>query len=385
MKLYYVVVVSVVLGGVVGAGISWARFGNAPPLFPSSPAASTVARSQSPQVLVDERNFDFGLVERKSKVRHTFKFTNIGEGTLTLTAGGTTCSMCTVSKLSKTRLAHGETADVTIEYDSTNSRPEFRQSATIRTNDSEQPQVELNIFGSVVSRYQVVPDHLVFSKISVNETKTAEVKIYSSLSYDVRVIKHEFSVPDTAPFFEVQSRPIPNDELPDKPDVTSGCLLTVTIKPGLPLGPIRQTIRLELNTPDEEPLEIPIEAVVDSDISIVGGKGWHAEVATLSMGAIRGAEGATRQLKILVRGPDRHGVKVYPVKIDPPWLKVVTGETSELNKDVDQIPLTIEIPSGTSAVNHLGSEQGKLAEIMFETTHPQVKHMRMYLQFIVEQ
>jgi Protein of unknown function (DUF1573) len=384
MKLSYVVVVSAVLGCVVGAGISWARFGNAPPLFSSSSTASAAARAQSPQLLVDERNFEFGSVARKSKVRHTFKFTNIGAGTLTLAPGGTTCSMCTVSQLSKTRLAHGETADVTIEYDTTNSRQRFRQSATIRTNDSEQPRVELNIFGSVISKYEVVPDHLVFSKISVNETKTAEVKIYSSLSDDLQVIKHELTGPDTAPFFEVQVVPIPTDKLPDKPDVKSGCLVTVTIKPGLPLGPIRQTIRLELNTPGEEPLDIPIEAVVDSDISIVGGKGWHAEVSTLSIGAVRSADGATRQVKILLRGPDRHGVKIHPVKIDPPWLKVTTGETSELNKDVDQIPLTIEIPSGTPAVNHLGSGQGKLAEIMFETTHPQVKHMRMYLQFIVE-
>jgi hypothetical protein len=140
-----------------------------------------------------------------------------------------------------------------------------------------------------------------------------------------------------------------------------------------------------LNGPGDEPLDIPVEAIVDSDMSIVGGSGWHADVSRLIIGPVRSGDGATRQLKILVRGPDRHDVKVHPVKIDPAWLKVTTGETSELSKDVDQIPLTIEIPAGTPAVNHLGSDQGKLAEIMFETTHPQVKRMRMYLQFIVEQ
>ncbi len=385
MKLSSVIVISAVLGCVVGAGISWAKFGNSPPLFPSSSTASAAARSRSPQVLVDERNFDFGKVERKSKVRHTFKFTNVGGGTLTLKAVGTTCTMCTVSEVSKNRLAHGETADVTIEYDSSYSRPQFHQSATILTNDAEQERVELNIFGSITSRYQVVPDSLVFSKISVNETKRAEIKIYAFLTDNVQVVKHELTDAESAPFFEVQTAPIPKDQLAENPDVKSGCLVTVTVKPGLPLGPIRQTIRLELNTPGEEPFEIPIQATVDSDISIVGGGGWNADASKLNIGSVRSALGATRQLKILLRGPERHGVKVHPVKVDPAWLKVTTGQTSSLTKDVDQIPLTIEIPRGTPAVNHLGSDQGKYAEIMFETTHPQVKHMRMYLQFIVEQ
>ncbi len=385
MKLSYVIFVSAVLGCVVGAGISWAKFGNAPPLFPRSATASAVARSQSPQVLVDERNFDFGKVERKTKVRHTFKVTNVGGGTLTLKAAGTTCTMCTVSQVSKDRLAHGETADVTIEYDSSYSRPQFHQSATILTNDAEQPRVELNIFGSITTRYQVVPDSLVFSKISVNETKTAEIKIYAFLTDDVQVVKHELTGADTAPFFEVHTAPIPKEHLTENPDVKSGYLVTVTVKPGLPLGPIRQTIRLELNAPGEEPLEIPIQAIVDSDISIVGGSGWNADASKLNIGSVRSAEGATRSLLILMRGPDRHSVKVRPLKVDPAWLKVTLGETSELNKDVDEIPLTIEIPPGTPAVNHLGSDQGKYAEIMFETTHPQAKHMRMYLQFIVEQ
>ncbi|MBI3839800.1 MAG: DUF1573 domain-containing protein [Planctomycetia bacterium] len=324
-------------------------------------------------------------MERKSKVRHTFKFTNIGGGELTLKAGGTTCSMCTVSQLSKTRLAHGETADVTIEYDSSYSRPQFRQSATILTNDAEQPRVELNIFGSITTKYQVVPDQMVFSKISVNETKTSEIKIYAFLNDNLQVVKHELTGPETAPFFEVHTAPIPKEQLAENPDVKSGCLVTVTVKPGLPLGPVRQTIRLELNTPGEEPLEVPIHAIVDSDISIVGGNGWNADYSRLNIGAVRSAEGATRKLLILVRGPERHSLKVQPVKVNPAWLKVTIGETSELNKDVNQIPLTIEIPSGTAAVNHLGSDQGKYAEILFETTHPQVKHMRMYLQFIVEQ
>ncbi len=50
-----------------------------------------------------------------------------------------------------------------------------------------------------------------------------------------------------------------------------------------------------------------------------------------------------------------------------------------------QIPLTIEIPPGMPAVNHLGTNQGKFAKVVLETTNPDAKQIRMDLQFIILQ
>jgi len=387
MKASRVVVVGGLLGIALGAGVSWARFGTSPPLHPLAPPAPPGGLDQGARAKVQvlDRTFNFGPVERDREVRHVFHFTNVGHSTLTLKAGGTTCTKCTIAELSKTELAPGETADVTVAYSPTHSMPNFRQQAVVLTNDPEQRRVTLLIFGAVTANYDVRPQVLTFSKVSTNETTKAEVKIHAFTSDEVEVVGHELTGAESAPYFEVTSEAIPRDRL-DDPLAKSGCRVEVTIKPGLPLGPIRQTIRLELRlagVAENPTVELPVVGTVDSDISIVG-RGWNSDAGTLKFDSVKSAEGATRELLVLVRGDRRHDVTIKPGKLDPPWLKVTLGEPVESKSGaVTQVPLKIEIPRGMSPVNRLGSEQGKYGEIVLETTHPDTKQIRMYLQFVI--
>ena len=105
MKASRVVVVGGLLGIALGAGVSWARFGQSPPLHALAPPVVALIGALAPpappeglehgaqaKVQVDERAFNFGPVERDREVRHVFHFTNVGQSTLTLKAGGTTCT-----------------------------------------------------------------------------------------------------------------------------------------------------------------------------------------------------------------------------------------------------------------------------------------------------
>ena len=166
----------------------------------------------------------------------------------------------------------------------------------------------------------------------------------------------------------------------------------VTVKPGLPLGPIRQTIRLTLSMPpsaDVTVVDVPVEGTVDADISLIG-RNWNADQAKLTIGSVQSSQGANRQLFVMLRGVHRHDVAIKVAKLEPAWLRVTLGEPSDIKggatgEGVTQIPLTIEIPPGVPPVNHRGSAQGKYGEILLETNHPQVKHIRMNLDFFVEQ
>jgi hypothetical protein len=388
MKPLYVVMVAAALGVALGGGISWARFSHSPPLALNRPALET-ATGKQPEVLVDNESFDFGSVERDTTVRHAFRFTNAGDAVLTLKAGVTTCTRCTISELAKPRVEPGETVDVVVEYTASSLKPQIRQIAPILTNDPKRPRVELNILGTVTARYRLVPEEVVLSKVSANETKTADIKIYSLLDDSVRVVGHEFTAPESARFFQVDSEPIPANQLTGT-DAKSGCRVRLTLKPGLPLGMIQQTIRLDLQlgeAKEKVSVEVPIEGIVDSDVSIVG-PGWEQQLSRLSIPAVSSAKGATRKLFILLRGDRRHDVTIKTGKIDPSWLKVTLGEPTELkggDGGVTQVPLTIEIPPGMPPVNHLGTDQGKYAEVVLETTHPQVNEIRMNLKFVIEQ
>jgi hypothetical protein len=135
-------------------------------------------------------------------------------------------------------------------------------------------------------------------------------------------------------------------------------------------------------------IDIPIEGTIDSDISVVG-RGWDAQYGRLRIGEVSGSRGVKWDVSLILRGPLRHEVTIKPQSVDPSWLKVTLGDKTDVSTGtgreggVTRIPLTIEIPPGTPPVNRLGSDQGKYGEIIFETTHPDVKQIRMYLQFVV--
>jgi hypothetical protein len=225
----------------------------------------------------------------------------------------------------------------------------------------------------------------VMSNVSANEPATGELRIFCFLTDEVRVVGHEFLSAESASFFECTTAPMEREQLTE-PNSRSGVRVLITLKPGLPLGPFRQTIRLDVEMgagSEQTTLEVPIEGVVASDLSIVG-PGWHGKSGILTIGNVDSAKGAKRNLTLLARGEARNNVVIEPLSLDPPWLKVSLGEPSELNAAVTQIPLIVEIPSGRPPAIYLGSDQGKFAQIILGVkNHPDVKEIRMHVKFVI--
>jgi hypothetical protein len=217
-----------------------------------------------------------------------------------------------------------------------------------------------------------------------------ETTIYGYMCDEFRLVKYSLANEETAANFEASMEPIPHDKLADS-KARCGSRLIVKTKPGLPLGPIRQTIRLTLSMePSGELVEtqLPFEGQVEADISVVG-PSWNKQYGRLAIGSVKNAQGAKRQLLLILRGEHRHDVTIKTVKIEPEWLKVTLGEPSDLRggangEGVTQIPLTIEIPPGVGPSNHLGTSQGDYGHIVLETTHPQVPQIPINLLFVVE-
>ena len=143
---------------------------------------------------------DFGTVDRERTVTHKFRFTNVGDAPLTLRPGGTTCSKCTIASIPKPELQPRESTDITIDYTPNNARY-FQQTAKVITNDPDLPRVELNISGMITARYLLQPAALTLSKLSSDSATKAEVKLYSFLADDVRVVGHQFGEPELRAIF----------------------------------------------------------------------------------------------------------------------------------------------------------------------------------------
>ncbi len=387
MKIFWLVIASAGLGIVIGVGTSWARGGwNSPPpqltwysdepVKPGEPASSNEA---PPKVVVDADEFDFGRVAYGQSAEHTFHFSNEGQGPLKLESGGTSCNRCTLSKVPTEPIPPGETADVVVVFHAATEDADFRQSATIITNDPETPRVELTVTGRVVVPAKVNPPKVVLSRVSPTETRTAKVRVIAAFDPDFAINSFELTDPETAPFFDVAIEPMSPSDV-EAAAAKRGYEITMTIKPGMPLGPLRQGLTLHTTLADQAELYIPIEGSVDSDVSIAGGS-FDRDTGVLAFGAVSQRTGAERKLLVLIRGEHRHEVHVSVDHCEPPLLQATLGEPSELNAGaVVQIPLVVKIPPGSPLSNHL-LDYGK---IFLDTDHPAAKQIRIRVQFAVE-
>lgn len=382
--------VAVVFGAAAGIGVAWVRVQLAPwdgtPEGSSSESAKPVAidlDAPLPKLLLEEDSHDFGAMDERGEGRYEFVFDNVGDAPLTLKQGSTSCT-CTSTILEKGDIRPGGSGKVAVEWTGKNRVGPFKATATVTTNDPRQRTVTLTITGRITTAVRAVPQRLAMSGITASEEASAQVKVFGFRSEPLQITDHEFSHPETSKSFQISFQPLSPDQLSEEQDAKSGCLVEVTVKPGLPLGAFQQTIRLKTNYPDVPAIEVPVEGTISSDISLVG-KGWNRKNGTLYWGNFKSQEGARRDLFIRVRGPHCKEVKFKPIEIRPDLLEVKLGQTSYVEDGrLSLTPLTIQIPKGSPPADYLGSSEERLGQIILETNHPSARELRILLRFSIE-
>ena len=389
MKKTMGILLAIALGLAVGLGSAAWRIYKAAwnPVFdqgPENAAGDSISSADRPRpkVRVPETAYNFGTLDISSSGSHDFVFLNEGQAPLRLTVGSTSCR-CAVGKLDRNLVAPGESAKVHVTWKPKASTGPYEQTAQILTNDRDRRRVTLSISGTITMALEAVPSDLVLSHVTASERSTAEARLYCYLDQPLKVLGPRFSDPATAPSCRVAMRPLRAGELKERPPARSGQLVTVSVGPGLPEGFFRQKLTFQTNVAACPQLGLTIQATVTGEIAVAG-PNWDSDTGVLSFGTVASRTGARRRLFLIVRGPLRNQVTFRPVKIAPETLSVSLGRRSELNGTVTQTPLEIAIPPGAPAENHLGSDQGKLGQIILETTHPGVPKLRILVRFVVE-
>ncbi len=389
MRIAVTVIIALVLG--VGAGIVTANLRLRSSAWDGDPASRGGLRGMagrgwpSGQAQFSELEYDFGTMDINAEGSHNFLITNVGEGPLQIEPGETSCG-CTLSEIDRSELPPGQSTEVTITWHADGKVGPYRHTATILTSDPERSRVTLTVSGRITETVRAVPRELVFGQVAVGESVSGEVQLFCNLDEPLEVLSWEFSETEEAPFFEVDVEPIPDEQLASDPEAKSGVRVGVALKPGLPQGAFRQTIRLKTNLDQVPEVSIPVQGTLAGDISIVAiGSGWEADHNMLSLGTVDATRGIRRQLLLVVRGQYRNEVAFEPIRVFPDWLEVTVGATSPIGGGaVNQTPLWIAIPEGAPPAAHLGSELGKLGEVRLETNHPKTPELRIRLRFAVE-
>src|SRR5262245_60181465 len=109
---------------------------------PAEAAPPIAASGPYPKAVIDTRKFDCGRMESGEERQHVFTIRNDGQAPLAIRRGATTCH-CTVSELGTGELAVGASAKITLKWKPNGQTEKFGHSASILTNDPDNPVIQL--------------------------------------------------------------------------------------------------------------------------------------------------------------------------------------------------------------------------------------------------
>lgn len=333
-----------------------------------------------PKVEIEAEQFDFGRMERGQKGERNYVFRNVGEGPLILKAGSPPCK-CTVPIVEKSILQPGESTNVVVGWTTDQSAGPFRKTIPIHTNDRRRLLVQLELQGNIVQSYEALSESFDLGRLHTQQARAALVKVLGFGAKPLEVTKWEFTSPETQDKFDIEVEKL-SAEQTGRPEATSGLVIRLKTKPGLPEGGIKQAVRVWLNAA-EDPLVLMAHGEVTSDIT-VDGPGWDSISRRLNLGLVSGKEGARRKLDVQLSG--QHDLSKFRIsKVDPPEMQVTLGAAEKVGgTKIVRLPLEITIPAGTRPLNRLGSEQGPLGEIVLETDRADGQPMPLYVRFATQ-
>ena len=376
LNAWWVAAVAAVAGVAIGA--SGAFLQRSTPWTVGDLRVTSAPSGPAPQVETAETRHAFGTLGTGGSGSHEFVVRNAGDGPLTLRKGTTSCT-CTVSDFEAieggsadgTRVVSpgGETK-IRVQWKGKPPGGPFRQQATILTDDPRRPEVVFTVEGTVVPTWKAIPDLLAVPRLAASsgERVTSDVFTYGTESPAVTEVA--LDDPKFAQSVSFATAPLSAEEVAAETGATGGFRLTVDLKPGLPIGPLKRTVRVSFTMPEPLVAEIPLEGTVGGDL-VMAGPGWDSSRQALLLGTVSGKAGLRTRVFLTAKGPHRDSVRPTVREVVPEALQVTIGDGSPIGTGgAVRIPIDIVIPPGSRAVNHLCSQQGPAGRIVLATGHP---------------
>lgn len=211
---------------------------------------------------------------------------------------------------------------------------------------------------------------MVLTSVSSQGGAKTSAMIFTFAPVQPEVVAVRVEDAESPQILSLSTRPLEPQEVRLERNATGGVRLDVEVLPGVPLGPLHKTIRVDLRLPEEVTAELTLDGTVAGDLALVG-PGWDSSRQILKLGTVSARTGMRTQLFITAKGPHRETVRPVLRGVVPESITVEVGEGVPVGSSgVLRIPLTIAIPPGSPQVNHLGSSQAPAGRIELETGHP---------------
>ncbi len=149
------------------------------PVLPVAPAASPTPadKAPAPKIQFVSLVHEFGKVSAGEVVRADFTFTNVGTAPLEITQVRPTCG-CTTAGSWERRIEPGKTGTIPLQVNTANFAGPVVKYVTVVCNDPSQPNVMLQIKGTIWKPIDVTPTFVVFNVVGdaqTNDSRTVKI------------------------------------------------------------------------------------------------------------------------------------------------------------------------------------------------------------------
>ena len=272
----------------------------------------------SPKIVFEETEYDFGTVERGTKVTHYFVFKNAGDEPLEIKQVRATCG-CTAALATKKVLQPGEEGKIKTTFNSRGYAGKIAKRVIVKTNDPDNPVINLIITGKVQVAYRVLPGFVSFGLVRPDSTPSETVKIYiEKKGAEVDSVLH------TGDFYDL-------NVLGQK---DSAYVLVVTLKKEKSEGNHSGRIDVYLKNTLDPLIRIPVTCEVLGDVKFVP--------SMISIGGIRGRKKEV-ELKIFYNEDKIEDINIDSLKAAVDYLKARVKSVEKVAKGEKVYKLEFEI------------------------------------------
>ena len=244
------------------------------------------------EAMFSELGHGFGPVPRGAVVRHDFVMTNKYGETLTILDVRASCG-CTSGKASATTVAPGQTVSIEAQMDTRNfvGRKATKLTVTILTASGKSAEVQLAVVSDILPDIVLNPGTIDFGSIAKGQTPSQSMTIER-----VGMPEWRFQKMTASPklLSEVDAR---LDEIERSPSRVA-YRLTVSLKPGVASGYLRDEIRILTNDPSSPTVPVLVTSQIQGTIT-----------ATPSLLAMGRASNGRASGRYLIRGAKPFTIK----------------------------------------------------------------------------
>lgn len=331
-----------------------------------------------PEVVVDNVEHRFDIMELGNTGTHTYVVTNEGEADLVLQQGPKSCA-CTRYDIEKPSLAKGESCKIIVEWKPKKADLEFLQSMNLYTNDPKNTVIPLRVAGVVAAKVKIIPKGVWdIGNLNASKEGKREGVVASGFLNSFELVDIKTSHPQLT----VELVPARMEDLKSI-RANHGLELHTTLGTAIPAGPFKGTITFRLKDHPDQEYKIDVKAHRDGSVVFQQGKGifWDKRRQLVDLGQFPAKAGKIGELLLYLDGEQE--MEASEITAVPSFLKCeLKKDPTFRSKKKTRYILSFEVPPGAPTGGYKGR---KAAKVNIKTDHPEYPELKLRVQFVTSQ